>query len=164
MQLFKGCSTAPSTSLSAYRFCSDWSLGTIRFYIQSDTAAAILLLFVTPVAWPIILVAVFKSKRWARLQIPYPTAWDAFFAQREPTFVLVHLNDGNLLGGYWGAHSFAGSFPNDGDIYLEGVYAVDALGRFRKPIADTRGALLRKEQYSYVELFAVTQIEEKPDD
>jgi hypothetical protein len=118
--------------------------------------AAILLLFVTPIIWPIVLISIFKSKRLAkRIQIPYPTAWDYFFDQRETGFVLVHLNSGKLLGGYWGGNSYAGSFPNDGDIYLEAVYSIDELGRFGGPMPNTRGVLLRKEQYSYIELFAV---------
>jgi hypothetical protein len=124
------------------------------------SVAAILLLFITPIVWPLILVSIFKSKRLAkRIQIPYPTAWDFFFDQREAGFVLVHLSGGQLLGGYWGGNSYAGSFPNDGDIYLEAVYAVDAAGLFGDPMPNTRGVLLRKEQYSYVELFSVPQNE-----
>jgi uncharacterized protein DUF6338 len=120
------------------------------------SVAAILLLFITPIVWPLILVSIFKSKRLAkRIQIPYPTAWDFFFDQREPAFVLIHLNNGKLLGGYWGGNSYAGSFPNDGDIYLEAVYAVDEIGRFSDAILNSRGVLLRKEQYSYLELFSV---------
>jgi len=122
--------------------------------------AAILLLFITPIIWPLVLVTLFKSKRLAkRIQIPYPTAWDFFFDQREVGFVLVHLNGGQLLGGYWGGNSYAGSFPNDGDIYLEAVYTVDEAGTFGDPIANTRGVLLRKDQYSYIELFSVPDIE-----
>lgn len=128
------------------------------------SVAAILLLFITPILWPLILVAIFKSKRLAkRIQIPYPTAWDFFFDQREAGFVLVHLGGGQLLGGYWGGNSYAGSFPNDGDIYLEAVYQVDDSGVFGDPIPNTRGVLLRKEQYSYIELFSVPQIEEIAD-
>lgn len=123
--------------------------------------AAILLLLLLPVAWPVVLVAVFKS-RWVaeRIQIPYPTAWDYFFDQRRAAFVLVHLTNGALLGGYWGRNSYAGSFPNDGDIYIEGVYAIDSAGAFGPPIPNTRGVLLRKEQYSYLELFDVPGREE----
>jgi len=124
------------------------------------SGAAILLLFITPIVWPLILIAIFKSKRLAgRIQIPYPTAWDFFFDQREPGFVLVHLNSGKLLGGYWGASSRAGSYPNDGDIYLEAVYTVDESRVFGDPIPNTRGVLLRKEQYTYVELFSVPESE-----
>lgn len=120
------------------------------------SAAAVLLLLVTPVLWPFVLVSIFKSKRLAtRIQIPYPTAWDFFFDQREPGFALIHLNNGKLLGGYWGGNSYAGSFPNDGDIYLEAVYSVDDAGRFGEVMPNSRGVLLRKEQYSYIELFSV---------
>ncbi|HEV7588554.1 MAG TPA: DUF6338 family protein [Longimicrobium sp.] len=123
--------------------------------------AAFLVLLVTPILWPIAIVAIFKSKRFARrIQIPYPTAWDFFFDRREPTFVLVHLNSGALLAGYWGPNSYAGTFPNDGDIYLEAVYVVDEAGKLGDPIPDTRGVLLQKPQYSYVELFSVPRAKE----
>jgi len=126
------------------------------------SVAAILLLLIGPIAWPLVLVSFFKSKRLAsRIQIPYPTAWDFFFDQREPGFLLVHLINGKLLGGYWGANSYAGSFPNDGDVYLEAVYSVDEAGQFGQPIANTRGVLLRKEQYSYIELFSVPEVAEE---
>lgn len=118
--------------------------------------AAMLVLLVGPVVWPFVLVALFKSKRVAsRIQIPYPTAWDYFFDQRQPAFLLIHLASGELIGGYWGDESHAGSFPNDGDIYLQAVYSVDDAGHFGDVVPNTRGLLLRKEQYSYLELFDV---------
>lgn len=116
--------------------------------------AIVLLLF--PAAWPAILRAAFRWKWLAsRIQIPYPTAWDFFFDIRDPAFVLVHLNSGSLIGGYWGGKSYAGSFPNDGDIYLEAVYEVDENGEFGGPMPHTKGVLLRKEEYTYLELFDV---------
>jgi hypothetical protein len=126
--------------------------------------AAFLVLLVTPLAWPIALVAIFKSKAVAkRIQIPYPTAWDAFFDPRKPAFLLIHLTNGGLLGGYWGGNSYAGSYPNDGDIYLEAVYRVDAVGNFGDPVRNTLGVLLRKDQYTYIEVFAVPKVEVKSD-
>jgi hypothetical protein len=115
-------------------------------------------LFLAPVIWPLLLRTAFRW-RWlaSKVQIPYPTAWDYFFDLRQPVFVLVHLNTGGLIGGYWGRNSYAGSFPNDGDIYLEAIYAVNTDGTFGNPIPDTRGLLLRKDQYSYIELFAVPE-------
>lgn len=127
-------------------------------------AAATLVLFITPVAWPLILVSLFKSKRIAkRIQIPYPTAWDFFFDQREAGFILIHLASGELIGGYWDGNSYAGSFPNDGDIYLEAVYSIDEAGQFGGPISNTRGVLLRREQYLYMEMFSVPGLEEERD-
>jgi uncharacterized protein DUF6338 len=118
--------------------------------------AAILVLIAFPVVWPVSLRALFKWK-WlsSKIQVPYPTAWDYFFDFREPVFVLVHLNNGARIGGYWGPKSYAGSFPNDGDIYVEAVYRIDEMGKFAEPIPDTRGMLLRRTEYSYVELFTV---------
>ncbi len=112
--------------------------------------------------WPLLLVRFFKS-RWVvgRVQLPYPTAWDYFFDQRKTAFMLVHLSDGHLIGGYWGGRSYAGIFPNDGDICLEAVYQLDESGRFGLPIQDTHGVLLRKEQYSYVEFFSVPSQKEQ---
>lgn len=123
--------------------------------------ATLLLFVVLPIVWPFLLVAIFKSKTIAhKIQIPYPTAWDFVFDQRQPAFLLVHLTDGAVIGGYWGGNSYAGSFPNDGDIFIEAVYQLDEHGRFGDPIPDTRGVLLRKEQYTYIEFFSVPKVEE----
>jgi hypothetical protein len=118
--------------------------------------AAVLVLLVTPVLWPVLVVAALRSKRFLRrVQVAYPTAWDFFFDSHEPVFVLVHLNNGALLAGYCGAASYAGSSPSDGDIYLEAVYRTTSSGGIGEPMPNSRGVLLYRSQYSYVELIAV---------
>jgi hypothetical protein len=130
----------------------EWSVNPGRFVL----AAAIAIL-VGPILWPIVLVRVFKSARIAkRIQIPYPTAWDFFFDKREPAFALVHLNTGDLLGALWGDRSYAALFPNDGDIYFEAVYRVVDDGTFGERIPNTRGVLLRRDQYRYIEVFSAS--------
>ena len=125
--------------------------------------AALWLLLLAPILWPLLLIGIFRSP-WVseRIQVPFPTAWDACFDRRQRGFVLVHLNDGHMLGGYWGPSSYAGAFPNDGDIYLEEVYKLDGEGKFLHPIPDTRGVLLRKDTYSYLEFFAVPELRAEP--
>lgn len=120
----------------------------------------VLVLLAFPASWPVLLRRVFRWN-WvtSRIHIPYPTAWDYLFDMKEPVFVLVHLNKGGLVGGYWGRNSYAGSFPNHGDIYLEAVYKVTERGGFGDPIKNTRGILLRRDEYSYIELFEVTEEE-----
>lgn len=121
--------------------------------------SAIVVLLVFPVFWPVSLRALFKCRRVAaRIQIPYPTAWDYFFDLREPAFVLIHLRNGGLIGGYMGADSYASSFPYEGDLYLEAAYEVNQKGEFGAPIPDTKGVLLRQDEYSYLELFRVPDV------
>ena len=119
------------------------------------------ILLVGPILWPIVLTQIFRSKLLiGRLQIPYPTSWDYFFDKREPVFLLIHLNDGKMIGGYFGTDSYATSFPNHGDIYLQLVFKVNDDGTFDKPIEDTKGLLIRKEEYTYLEIFNVPQQQE----
>lgn len=119
------------------------------------------ILLVGPILWPIILTQTFRSKLFTgRLQIPYPTSWDYFFDKREPVFILIHLNDGKMIGGYFGTDSYATSFPNHGDIYLQSVFKVNDDGIFDEPIEDTKGLLIRKEEYTYLEIFNIPQQQE----
>lgn len=116
--------------------------------------SAVLLLLIAPAFWPVLLRRLLELRFIAkRLQSPYATAWDFFFSRRAPAFVLVHLKNGQLLGGYLGSSSFATSYPHQGDLYLEEVYRVDENGRFGERIDHTYGALLRREDYDYLELF-----------
>ena len=116
----------------------------------------VVVLLVGPIVWPIIFVRIMRSPRlMKKFQLPYPTAWDAYFDKRLECFVLVHLKSGELLGGYYGAGSFASSFPNHGDIYVCAVYRIDESGRFSEPIPYSRGFLIRKDDYLYLEFFDV---------
>jgi hypothetical protein len=117
-----------------------------------------ILLVGAPCVWPLLLRSLLNAK-WirTRVQLPYPTAWDFFFGRREPCFVLLTLSDGTRLGGYWGPLSYATSFPNDGDIYLEAVFRVEGDGVFHERVPGTLGTLVRKDQYKYIELFEMPQ-------
>jgi hypothetical protein len=109
-----------------------------------------------PIAWPFVLRALLRWN-WLkrRIQLPFPTPWDFFFYERKPVFALVHLKGGRLLGGYWGGRSYAGSFPNDGEIYLEAVYSLNDKGVFGQPIDGTQGTLIHKDQYDCIEFLEV---------
>lgn len=123
----------------------------IRYWAAMGTT-----LFVGPIVWPFLLRGFFRRK-WVRdrVNLPYPTAWDFFFETYQPAFMLVRLNNGRSIGGYFGPGSFAGSFPNDGDIYLESLYIMADDGAFTRPVDGTRGALIRKDQYECIELFEI---------
>lgn len=83
--------------------------------------------------------------------------WDAAFLRREPLFVIVHLQDGRRIGGYYGDRSFAGVHPASGHVYLETLWTLDEAGRFVEPIPDSRGIVLRPDDYHFIELLGVSQ-------
>jgi hypothetical protein len=116
--------------------------------------AFVLLVFpiLLPFGWTWLL-----RRRWVQaiVQSPYATSWDWYFARRQPVFLLIHLADGSLVGGYWGERSHASSYPEHGDLYLRSVYKVNEEGHFEGPVDGTDGLLIRKDQYSYIELFRV---------
>jgi hypothetical protein len=88
---------------------------------------------------------------------PSPKAWDFFFSQRRPVWVLAHLKSGEMLGGLLAEHSCASRFPNDEDIYIEEVWKLDADGRFIERIEQTAGALIRRSDCTHIELFATSE-------
>ena len=114
----------------------------------------LLVVFVGPVVWPIVLVRLFRSDRIATwLKIPYPSTWDYFFDDGRHAFLLIHLNSGEVIGGLWSKQSRAGQYPRDGDLYLETLYETEEDGTFGAPIPYTKGLLIRSGQYTHIEVF-----------
>lgn len=113
------------------------------------------IILVGPVVWPYVWSRLIRNKKlMKKLHLPYPTAWDYFFDKREIAFVLIHLKNGKKIGGYYGANSYATSFPRDGDIYLEASIKVKDNGEFEEVIENTKGLLIRKEEYQMIEFFS----------
>jgi len=144
-----------------YAFCLPF-LSLLAFSFTSEShpylyaAVGFFILLVAPIIWPCLFARFLRSKKLMKnLQIPFPSAWDYYFDKRMPCFVLIHLKNGRMIGGYYGVNSFATSFPSDGDIYFETVYAVDEKGKFGQPIANSTGALIRRDDYSYIEIFGI---------
>lgn len=109
---------------------------------------------VIPMFWPICLAWLYKCKWLMRkLQLPYPTAWDYYFDHRRPCFVLVHLKNSKMIGGFYGNNSYSTSFPRHGDIYLEKVIKINEQGNFEKIVEDSDGLLISQNAYDYIELF-----------
>jgi hypothetical protein len=121
----------------------------VRYWLAAATV-----LLVAPVLLPFGWTRLL-GRSWVRrmVQSPYPTAWDWYFLRRQPVFMLIHLNDGTLVGGYWGPDSYASSYPEHGDLYLSTVHTIDERGRFGAPIPATGGLLIRRDGYRYIEVF-----------
>jgi hypothetical protein len=126
-------------------------------------AVLVLALVLLPVVWPFVLQRLLlwlSAKGW--ILNPSRNAWDDVFLRREPYFVIVHLKDGRRIGGYFGGNSFAGLHPTSGHIYLEALWSLADDGKFDAPIPDSKGIILRPEDYQMIELLRVP--EESADD
>jgi hypothetical protein len=111
-------------------------------------------LFIGPIVWPLLTRRILKSN-FLKGRILHPTskAWDYFFGTRRPCYVLVHLKNGSLIGGFYGGNSYASSFPNQEEIYLEEVWKVNEEGEFQDRIDSTAGIWIQREAFDYLEFF-----------
>jgi Family of unknown function (DUF6338) len=99
------------------------------------------------------------KRRWVRRAGLDPThamrsAWDYWLAQRQPCLVRVTLDDGRLLGGFFGDRSTAGRHADRHDIFLEERWNLDDDGWFTgEPTAGTRGLYLPASAIVWLELY-----------
>ncbi|MEU0166168.1 DUF6338 family protein [Streptomyces iakyrus] len=114
---------------------------------------ALLLLFALPALGALALS--WSERR--RLRGRYrrtPTAWDHMFRDRGGAFVRVRLKDGTWVGGWYGGKSYASSYPQGPELYLESSYRMAADGSFLARVESTRGLYVRGEDIDILELLA----------
>lgn len=71
-----------------------------------------------PLAWPLLFRTGQRgAARRGWVMSPHRTAWDDFFSRKQPCWVVLHLNDGSLVGGYFGDRSIASVGVDAGHIY-----------------------------------------------
>jgi hypothetical protein len=118
----------------------------------------VMVLVMLPIIWPVLLKAVLNNKLLRNKIIsPIPKSWDYFFSKRQCCFMLVHLNDRRILGGFYGPDSFASSYPEQEDLYLQEVWQVDSEGKFIKKIPRSRGFLVNYNAIEYIEFFDLNE-------
>lgn len=100
------------------------------------------------VTWQPILAfmdAVTEKLRLRSQWDPTPSAWDFAFANRHWGWVRVQTSDGAWMGGWFGPASFATSFPEPREIYLEQGYEMTENGTFTGNLSATGGLYIRCE-------------------
>jgi len=113
------------------------------------------LLFVLSIICPIFLKLILgfniiKDKTISTI----PKSWDYFFSnQKVRFFVLIHLKNERIIGGLYGGDSFASSYPEKEDLYLEEVWRLNEEGIFMEKTPDTKGLLINYDEIEYIELF-----------
>jgi hypothetical protein len=114
----------------------------------------VVIFLIMPVAWAFVIVAAqnLLAQRGLFLAAA-PTAWDHYFHDRRPCWIVVHLSDNRKLGGRFGRRSYASSYPDPGHLYIEQLWTLDENGGFVGPVAQSRGIVLRPGDYQMVEFF-----------
>jgi hypothetical protein len=114
------------------------------------------------IGWPVLLHCLLQREMLRNKIISIiPTSWDYFFNKRVPCFMLVHLNNGRVVGGLYNNGSFASSYPEKEDLYLEEVWKINSEGKFIEKLADTKGLLVNHDSIEYIELFNLSNEGEK---
>lgn len=109
-----------------------------------------------PFIWPLLLKGILSIKRVNKIfKNPTPKAWDAFFSKQLPCFILVHLKEGEMIGGLYNDGSFASAYPNTEDLYISEVWNINEDGQFVEKMEDTLGIWIKCEQISYLEFFDI---------
>jgi Family of unknown function (DUF6338) len=75
---------------------------------------------------------------------PIPRGWDYFVMNNREFCVLFHLKDGKLLGGYFGANSYASTYPQQPEMYVEQVWRVDEFGKFIEMVPGSLGMVINE--------------------
>ncbi|TPW18056.1 MAG: hypothetical protein FD130_419 [Halothiobacillaceae bacterium] len=114
-------------------------------------------LFVGIALWPALLGwLVFNARaKWLRGKILHParTAWDYLFSQGKFYWVLVTTSDGERFGGRYAEKSFATSYPDPHEIYLQELWRVDENGVFMEAVEGSAGILVRRDEVKRIEFF-----------
>lgn len=121
----------------------------------------LLILLIFPVLWPILLYRIRTTNFFKEHSMhPIPKPWDYFFSKKEGCFILVHLKNDAKIGGFYSSNSYASAFPNNEDLFIEQVWAINENGEFLNKIEGTKGILISNSCFEYLEFFEIEYEEE----
>jgi len=118
-------------------------------------ALAVLAFILLPALWPFLIDWILRLLQAVNV-IPLQShnAWDGLFLRRDPYFMIIHFDDGRRIGAYYGSQSIASLYPNSGYIYVEKLWYLDEHGKFVSEIPDSKGIVLRPNDYKFIEFLA----------
>lgn len=108
-----------------------WTAARIGYYIVTSS------LFIQASS------AIVDKLKLRRQWDPTPSAWDFAFADRGEGWVRVQSSDGAWMGGWYGNASFASSYPDPREIFLEVGYAMNSDGEFTGEVSAPDGIYIR---------------------
>ncbi|MEU2961209.1 DUF6338 family protein [Streptomyces albidoflavus] len=81
-----------------------------------------------------------------------PTAWDHMFLSHGSCFVRARLTDGTWVGGWYGNASYATSYPQPPELFLESAWRMNQDGSFDSRTDRTAGLHVRADNIDVLEL------------
>lgn len=128
-------------------------------YLQSNILLLVVLTLLTAFILPAFLgwlvsylLQTRSLRRFVKSSIhPMPTAWDYIFSRGRPYWIIFHLKTGERVGGYYGRDSFASSYPDTQEIYIEELWRLDANGILDEENPDTAGGFIKVEDCKFIE-------------
>lgn len=88
-----------------------------------------------------------------------PTAWDKAFQSAEDVFIRVLTNDDRWIAGYYGPASYATSYPEPHQLFLEKAFEVSSNGTIGAEIEGTAGVVIDCTQIQLLQLLNSTEPE-----
>ncbi|MNB92776.1 hypothetical protein D3C81_571260 [compost metagenome] len=134
-------------------------------YAASHTYRWFFIMFGIVLVSPVILgglIAWVSQQEWLRKMLfkvgknsfhPIPTAWDYKMSKLSGSWAIVTLNDGSLVMGWYGSHSFSSSISGERDIFLESVFQMNEDSHWYKR-KNTEGIWIPSGQIKWIEFFS----------
>lgn len=89
-----------------------------------------------------------------------PTAWDRMFENRGSCFIRIRLRDGAWAGGWYGSRSYASSYPQPPELFLQTAWVMDPDGRFVQPVERSGGLHVRGTDLDVLELLLPAEVQQ----
>lgn len=137
-----------------------WLSGAASDYrLTAITALVLLVVIPTAAAWS---VSLWSGRKRAATYDATPTAWDDAFKDRAHCFVRARLKSGRWVGGWYGERSYASSYPQAADLYLQTAWDVSPTGLFRRKLEQSSGIYIRMDEVECLDF--IEMIHEEGDD
>ncbi|WP_055570004.1 DUF6338 family protein [Streptomyces atriruber] len=115
-------------------------------------ALVALLLFVVVPAVAACAVSWWERRKLRSRYSVTATAWEHMFRDRARCYVRVRLRDGSWAGGRYGHGSYATSYPQPAELYLEESWRMAPDGSFVAPVVNSGGLYVRSADIDLLEL------------
>jgi hypothetical protein len=125
-------------------------------FSRNDGWVLLLLLFVVPASLALadFFSISLRDRLFLKLRVfydPTPRSWDFAFSRKDPCFVRILTGDDRWVGGWFSSSSFAASYPEPLEIYLERAWRLDEHGGFLEEQVPSAGIWVRCDDARVVE-------------